>query len=131
MVGILIISHGSLAAGFEDAASMIMGKQHYLSTIGLKTNEGPKDLKVKMKDEIKKLDQGEGVLVLADLFGGTPANAAVYLLNMEEKVEVVTGVNLPVLLELLNLRTSQSLNELVESFRKFAGQGFKVLSDVI
>jgi PTS system mannose-specific IIA component len=129
MVGFLIVSHGAFAEGLGDAAQMIMGEQDNLVTLGLQPDQSPENLKSKMKSAVERLDQGEGVLVLVDLFGGTPGNTAAYLLQMENELEVLTGINLPLLLELLNLRSFQSIDELVDSAKSLAGEGFKVLSD--
>ena len=131
MVSFLIVSHGGLAEGLIDAAEMIMGEQEGLVGIGLQPEEGPEQLKDKMKKEVKNSDEGDGVLVLVDLYGGTPGNSAAYLLEMDNKIEVLTGINLPIMLELLNLRNFQSLEELVKSAKSLSGKGFKVLSEVL
>jgi len=131
MVSFLIVSHGGFAEGLIDASQMIMGEQEKVVGIGLQTEEGPEQLKEKMKKEVENLDEGDGVLVLVDLYGGTPGNSAAYLLEMKNKIEVLTGINLPLFLELLNLRNSQSLKELVDSAKSLSGKGFKVLSEIL
>lgn len=131
MVSILVVSHGNFSKGLIDAAEMIMGEQENLVGIGLQPEEGPEQLKQTMKKEVKNLDEGEGVLVLVDLYGGTPGNSAAYLLEMDNKIEVLTGINLPLFLEFLNLRNSQSLKELVDSAKSLSGKGFKVLSEIL
>lgn len=131
MVSLLIVSHGGFAEGLIDASEMIMGEQENVVGIGLQPEEGPEQLKEKMKKEVESLDEGDGVLVLVDLYGGTPGNSAAYLLDMNNEIEVLTGINLPILLELLNLRNSQSLEELVKSAKTLSGKGFKVLSEIL
>lgn len=131
IIGIVITGHGAFPEGLLNAATMIMGEQEKVKAVGLQPAEGPEDLKQKLKEAVAEVDEGDGVLVLADLFGGTPANVSAYLLQSEREIEVLTGINLPLLLEILNLRLNLSLKEVVKSYQAIAGQGFKVLSEVL
>ncbi len=129
MVGLIVISHGDFAKGLLSASRMIMGEQDGVKAIGLQPEEGPEDLKETLKKAIENVDHGQGVLILADLFGGTPSNTAAYLLD--DNVEVITGFNLPMFLELINSKNNQNLSELVETAKNITGQGVKVLSEVL
>jgi len=110
MVGMLIVTHGRLGEGLLDAMQMIAGPQEKVDFVSLKEGDSIDELKERILSAVKMLDDGSGVLVFVDMFGASPSNAAAYLLN--ENVEVITGVNLPMLLEIVSFRESSSLQEL-------------------
>lgn len=120
MVGILITAHGGLAAGLIDSASMIVGESEFLKAESLQIEDSPEAFRDRLAKSVQELDQGDGVLVLADLFGATPANSALCLLD--SRVEVLTGVNLPMLLEAI-VRRETPLRELVRSILESARGG--------
>ncbi|MTI94545.1 MAG: PTS sugar transporter subunit IIA [Firmicutes bacterium] len=130
MLGVLIISHGDLAAGLLNAAEMIMGAQEQVRAEGLQPEMSPESFGETLRAAVKELDSGDGVLVLADLFGGSPANTAAYLLHEEFNVDVVTGVSLPMLLEVLTARMGKDLADVADLCATAAGQGVQKLSDV-
>ena len=105
MYNILIVSHGSIAKGFYETAEMIMGDVEGVRAIGIQPGESAQDFGekvVKLADEIYTED---GLLVLADLFGGTPSNTAIMkLLNRYDNIQLISGINLPILLEALGGR---------------------------
>lgn len=130
MVGITVISHGKLAEGLKDAIEMIIGPQTQFKTLGLFPEDNPDDFRDAIKTSIKEIDDGGGVLIFADLFGGSPANAATYLLNLKSLgIEIVTGVNLPMLLEIINLRQDGDLKHLAKMCKPAALQGIQQISD--
>jgi PTS system mannose-specific IIA component len=130
MIGILLISHGSLASGFKDAAEMIMGQQEQLEAAGLQPQQSPEEFQKTIRARVKELDSGEGVLILADLFGGSPANAAAYLVNDKLNVDVVTGVSLPMLLEALTARIGQDLPAVTDICAAAVSQGVRKFSEL-
>lgn len=132
MVGIIVISHGRLAEGFKDAIEMIMGPQTQFKTLGLFPEDNPDDFRDAIKTSIQEIDDGKGVLIFADLFGGSPANAAAYLVNLRPQgIEVVTGINLPMLLEIINSRQGSDLKHLAKMCKPAALQGIQQVSDFI
>ena len=110
MIGLVIVSHGNLAIELKRAAEHVVGKQEKLDTVCI----GPDDDMEKRRDDIraavKHVDQGNGVILLTDMFGGTPSNLAISVLS-EGHVEVIAGVNLPMLIKLAEARRNSSLNE--------------------
>lgn len=130
MVGLLLISHGSLASGLLDAAEMILGRQEQIKAVGLLPQDSPEGFQETIRTLVKELDSGEGVLILADLFGGTPVNAAAYLVSEKLNVEVVTGVSLPMLLEALTGREGQDLSAVVNTCVSASALGVRKLSEV-
>lgn len=119
MKGIVLASHGPLAKGFFESAQMFFGKDiPQFEYITLNEGESPETFDQKLLGAIHHTDTGEGVIVLTDMMGGTPANRAV--LMMDEKTEVISGTNMPLLLELLGNRQSENydFDTLIETGRK-------------
>lgn len=114
MIGILIVSHGTLGESLIHCASHVMGKRPlYLRQLGVTVHDDPEAILPQAQDLIRFLDTGQGVLVLTDIFGATPSNIACKLLA-PGCVEGVAGVNLPMLIRALSYREKVSLPELVQ-----------------
>ncbi|HHY16304.1 MAG TPA: PTS sugar transporter subunit IIA [Firmicutes bacterium] len=130
MVGLLIISHGSFASGLLDAAEMILGEQKQVQAHGLQPQDSPEEFFERIKLRARELDTGKGVLVLADLFGGSPANAAARLFAEELSVDVVTGASLPMLLEALLSREREDLPSLANLCLETTAEATRKLSEI-
>ena len=103
MIGIVLISHGKMAEGMVDSAKLFFGDAiEQLAYVTLNMEDNPEDFQNLLAEAIKEVDGGEGVIVLADLLGGTPSNRAAYLVS--DNVQVITGMNLTIFLELMGLR---------------------------
>ncbi len=113
MIGLLIISHCDLGREFLNAAELIVGRMDAADSISITQTTESKEVLNEISKKIHSLNQGEGVLVLTDMFGGTPSNLSLSFLN-DEKVEVLTGVNLPMVIAVSNERDRLSLGELGE-----------------
>lgn len=126
MVGIVIVTHGKFATEILKSAELILGEQKDVITLGLEHGDSVEALSQDVNNAIQKLDKGKGVLVLTDLFGGSPSN--VTFTNMKElKFQSLTGVNLPMLLEALALRTFCQLDELTAKCMEAGVSGIKEL----
>lgn len=118
MIAMLIVTHGDLAKALVSSAHLIMGESSLTESQGLYHGENIEGLKDKVKDSITNLhekSEGDGVIILTDLFGGSPSNAiarALHELGDNVKAECITGVNLPILLEAANCKSYMSLDEL-------------------
>ncbi len=116
MIGVLAISHGKMAEGMVDAAHMFFGDDlPGVEALCFMSSDNPEDFDEKLKDAIERVNTGDGVIVFADLMGGTPANRSAYLLS--EDVQVITGANMTMMLELLGTRLTEGTKvskELVE-----------------
>lgn len=110
MIGLVIVTHGDLAIELKRATEHVVGPQEAIQTICI----GPDDDIERRRDDIRKaveaVDSGTGVILLTDMFGGTPSNLAISMLR-EDKVEVLAGVNLPMLIKLAEARRTASLSE--------------------
>lgn len=114
MVGLVLISHGEMGKYLLKSAEMIAGTQEDVATVSLVPEDSPESFQERMIAAMESVDTGEGVLVLADLCGGTPWNCAC-VLSRQKKLESLTGMNLPMLLEILMTRpTGASVQELLE-----------------
>jgi PTS system ascorbate-specific IIA component len=104
MIGILIVSHGAFGESLIHSASHVLGRRPlYLRQLGVTVHDDPEAILPVAEDLIRFLDQGEGVLVMTDIYGATPSNIAARLLK-PGRVEGVSGVNLPMLIRALNYR---------------------------
>ncbi len=116
MIGVLAISHGKMAEGMVDAAHMFFGDDlPGVEALCFMSSDNPEDFDEKLKGAIERVNTGDGVIVFADLMGGTPANRSAYLLS--ENVQVITGANMTMMLELLGTRLTEGTKvskELVE-----------------
>ncbi|MCC6103233.1 MAG: PTS sugar transporter subunit IIA [Atopobiaceae bacterium] len=122
MVGIVIACHGRLAEGLIDALTLLAGEQKSLIGLGLLPGNSPLDFGKKVEQAVDELDEGDGVLVLTDLFGGTPSNSAARLINRED-VRAFAGVNLPMLLSVVFARSEMGLDDLAEEAMASAAAG--------
>ena len=114
MIGILLSTHGELGDQFIRTARMIgLESEDHLTTISIDPADSPEKLVERVQRAIKKTDAGQGVLILTDLFGGTPTNIALSFLQ-PDKVEVVTGLNLPMLIKAINAREGNDLATLAK-----------------
>jgi PTS system mannose-specific IIA component len=103
MIGLVVATHGALAEELLRTAEGVVGKLDRCQAVTAGAGTSMEDARTRLGDSIRAVDDGDGVLVLTDMFGGTPANLA--LTFLDEKVEVVTGVNLPMILKLATART--------------------------
>lgn len=120
LVGVIVATHGRFGEELVKAAEMMLGPSEHVYMVSLQGNDSFTEFKGYMEAALEKLSSQDGVLMLADLFGGTPANVAA-LHTQKEKVHLVTGVNLPMLLEVLSSRLNCTLPELTDIART-AGQ---------
>ena len=117
MIGILVVSHGRLAQELLETAKLFLGEAPQAAALTLDNAEDADSFRIRMTQAVLSLDAGEGVLILADLFGGTPCNCAMALLS--HRVRLLTGVNLPMLIEALSSRESiDSLPQILETGRQ-------------
>ncbi|WHH60517.1 PTS sugar transporter subunit IIA [Petroclostridium sp. X23] len=130
MIGIVVITHGGFSQELVKTSELIIGKQEKVAVYGLNHGDDVGELLKKVGDAIQEMDDGSGVLVLTDLFGGSPSN--VTAANMKRyKFESITGVNLPMLIEALNSRECCELSELVNLCIDAGINGIKNLRTMI
>lgn len=127
MIGLVIVTHGGLAQEFRAAMEHVVGPQRQIETVQI----GPEDDMEMRRNEIvqavAKVQSGDGVIVLTDMFGGTPSNLAISVMD-ETKVEVIAGINLPILVKLAGLRADTSLADAITQARDAGRKYIKVAS---
>lgn len=111
MVGILVVSHGKLADALISSVQMLVGRVHRVQSIAIWPEDKPQEIERLIEKGIREVDDGEGVVILTDILGGTPTNLSLSV-PKDKKVEVVTGVNLPMLLTLWSHRGRKPLREI-------------------
>lgn len=131
-IGIVIASHGEFAAGIKQSGSMIFGEQEKVQVVTFMPSEGPTDLHAKIEAAIATFDAEDEVLVLADLWSGSPFNQASAVMgeNPERKIAIITGLNLPMLIQAYTERmmdASAGVDKVVANIMKEAKGGIKVL----
>lgn len=118
MLGIVLASHGTLAEGLKDSIELIMGNVEQFDIVSLLAGQDIDEFKQEVLRKIRKLDTGDGVFVFVDLFGASPYNAALYAsMKLKEEhiqVRLLTGMNLPMVLETLVMRSTHTLEEIVK-----------------
>ncbi|WP_026888705.1 PTS sugar transporter subunit IIA [Clostridium beijerinckii] len=114
MIGIIVGTHGDLSKELVKSAEMIYGKQKNIGCATFKPGEGIENLLDKYNNLIQELDCTDGILFMVDLFGGSPFNVASMIALKNEDMEVITGINMPMLLEVFAGREGSSLSELLE-----------------
>lgn len=130
MIGVLITTHGNLGSEMMKVAEMIKGTLKNVTHISMDQTKGMEELKKEITTAVRKLDQGQGVLILTDLFGGTPSNLSLSLLK-EGKVEVVTGVNLPMLLKVNDAREKMNLKDFAAHVKDYGRKNIYLASEIL
>ncbi len=121
MIGGIIVSHGKLAEELLNALTIILGEVVNMEAISIGWFDDVEDSKKKINQALKKVDQKNGVLIFTDMFGGTPSNLSFSFLK-DNQIEIITGVNLPMLIKFVSLQRSNKLNEVA---KKVVEQGKK------
>ncbi len=124
------MTHYSLAQEFLRALRLIVPGAPEFYSLSVEPDQTVEEMRAAIEETLKKADQGEGVLVLTDMFGGTPSNISLSFLN-ERQVEVVTGVNLPMLIKLATLKKERTLDELARFIRDYGQRNISVASDLL
>ena len=122
MIGIIIVTHGNLALELKSAMEHILGVQKNIEIICISSDD---DL-----DEIKKIDNNNGIVMLTDMFGGTPSNLAISFLKTG-KIEIISGVNLPMLVKLIGLRDSNDLSGVAQETKDSAQKYISIASEIL
>jgi len=132
MIGLVLVTHGGLATEFRIAMEHVVGPQAAIETVCIGPEDDMEQRRQDILRSIGEVDSGEGAVLLTDMFGGTPSNLAISVMD-RGKVEVIAGVNLPMLIKLASLRQSESLERTVlgaqEAGRKYINVASQLLAD--
>ena len=132
MIGMVLVTHGRLAVEFIAALEHVVGPQQRIAAVCIGAEDDMEQRRRDILESVARVEEGDGVVLLTDMFGGTPSNLAISVLD-RANVEVIAGVNLPMLIKLATLRQSESLERTVlgaqEAGRKYINVASQLLSD--
>ena len=131
MIGLVLVTHGQLAAEFRAALEHVVGPQDNMETISIGPDDNMEQRRTDILEAVSRADEGSGVILLTDMFGGTPSNLAISVMD-QANVEVLAGVNLPMLIKLASVRGNANLSAAVEEAqtagRKYINIASRILS---
>jgi len=130
MIGVVVVTHGQLATELVNAAETIVGELPQFAAVSIGWHEDTEDARGEIEQAIARVENGAGVLILTDMFGGTPSNLAMTFLA-QGRVEVITGVNLPMLIKLVNLPKQSDLLVVAREMREHGRHAIWVASDLL
>jgi len=130
MIGLVLVTHGRLAAEFVTAMEHVVGPQKQVESICIGPDDDMEGRRNDIAEAIARADDGSGVIILTDLFGGTPSNLAISLMK-SERVEVIAGVNLPMLIRLDGARKAMDVRSAVAAAREAGRKYISVASEIL
>ncbi|MEM8696141.1 MAG: PTS sugar transporter subunit IIA [Pseudomonadota bacterium] len=130
MIGLVLVTHGNLAREFVVAMEHVVGAQELIEAICIGPDDDMEERRTEISEAVAKVEKGKGVIVLTDLFGGTPSNLSISLMR-PEKVEVIAGMNLPMLIRLASARQSMSVTDAVAAARDAGKKYISVASEIL
>jgi PTS system mannose-specific IIA component len=131
MIGMVLATHGELGRALIGAMEMIVGSQPLVTALSLQVVDRLEDATSRLQQALEGADDGDGILVLTDMLGGTPSNLCLALIGGPHPVEVVSGVNLPMLLKAVQVRREVDLHETAAQARKVGRSAIIVASEVL
>ncbi len=130
MIGVVIVAHGKLADAFLAVTEHVVGRQEQMRAIGIEPEDDAEKARDQILEAIKKVDTGQGVVILTDMFGGTPSNLAISVMK-RDGVEVIAGVNLPMMIKLASVRGQGTLAEVVAQAQEAARKYINVAGNLL
>ena len=130
MIGLVLVTHGRLAEEFVVAMEHVVGQQERIESICIGPEDDMESRRADIAEAIKNVDEGRGVIVLSDLFGGTPSNLAISLMEAG-RIEVIAGINLPMLIRLGSARKTMKVTEAVAAARDAGRKYITIASEVL
>jgi len=131
MIGVIVVTHCHLGEELIAAAQLVVGEDlKQFQAVSIDPTEGSEEIHKKIVAAIRKVDSGQGVLILTDMYGGTPSNISLSFLE-EKKIEVITGVNLPMLLKLATFQDGMDLEQLAAFITDYGQRNINLASEVL
>ena len=130
MIGMVLVTHGRLADEFIAALEHVVGPQRNVSAVCIGPDDDMEQRRREIIEQVARVDDGSGVVVLTDMFGGTPSNLAISIID-RAKIEVIAGVNLPMLIKLASVRNTEKLADAVSSAREAGRKYINVASQLL
>lgn len=130
MLGFVVVTHGNLASELIATTEMIVGQLEGVIAVSIAPSCTQEDARKRIAEAIGLVDKGSGVLILTDLFGGTPSNLSISFLE-DKKVEIVTGVNLPMMMKLPNVRENLDIDDTAKILQSYARENISIAGELL
>ena len=131
MIGILVVAHGNIGREMVDATKRIIPDVKHLYWVSVESDDPPEQIRQQISEGIAKANNGEGrVLILTDMFGGTPSNICLSFLK-PNKIEIISGFNLPMLIKLANLSNDKNFNEITSFIKEYGQKNIVIAGDIL
>ena len=130
MIGLVLVTHGNLANEFISAMQHVVGKQEQVAPVCIGPEDDMEMRRSEILQKVEEVNDGSGVVVLTDMFGGTPSNLAISIMD-RAKVEIIAGVNLPMLIKIASLRKEKNLTETVEGAQDAGKKYINIASQLL
>lgn len=130
MIGLVLVTHGNLAVEFISAMQHVVGKQEKVAPVCIGPEDDMEMRRSEILKKVEEVDSGNGVVVLTDMFGGTPSNLAISIMD-RANVEIIAGVNLPMLIKIASLRKEKNLKETVSGAQEAGKKYINIASQIL
>lgn len=130
MIGLVVVTHGNLAVEFISAMQHVVGKQEQIAPVCIGPEDDMEMRRTEILQKVEEVNDGAGVVVLTDMFGGTPSNLAISIMD-RAPVEIIAGVNLPMLIKIASLRKEKNLKETVDGAQEAGKKYINVASKLL
>ncbi|MBT3181802.1 MAG: PTS fructose transporter subunit IIA [Deltaproteobacteria bacterium] len=130
MIGIVIVSHGNIGCEMVNATNRIIPDLKHMSGVAIESDDPPQSIRHQIEKSIKDVDDGDGVLILTDMFGGTPSNICLSFLD-NSKTEVISGFNMPMLIKLAHLKDNADFDDTVSFIQQYGQRNIVIASHVL
>lgn len=130
MIGLVLVTHGNLANEFISAMQHVVGKQEQIAPVCIGPEDDMEMRRTEIMKKVQEVNDGSGVVVLTDMFGGTPSNLAISIMD-RAPVEIIAGVNLPMLIKIATLRKEKDLKETVEGAQEAGKKYINIASQLL
>lgn len=130
MIGLVLVTHGNLALEFISAMQHVVGKQEQVEAVCIGPEDDMEMRRTEILKKVDNVDKGHGAIVLTDMFGGTPSNLAISIMD-RAKVEIIAGINLPMLIKVASLRKEKNLKETVEGAQEAGRKYINIASQLL
>ena len=130
MIGVVLVTHGNLATELVKVMEHVVGPQDQLTTITIDPDDDMEKRREDILNSVQFVDKGLGVIILTDMFGGTPSNLAISIMEQAE-IDIIAGVNLPMLIKLASVRSTESISDAVTQAREAGQKYIMVASQVL
>ena len=130
MIGVVLVTHGNLATELVKVMEHVVGPQDQLTTITIDPDDDMEKRREDILNSVQFVDKGLGVIILTDMFGGTPSNLAISVME-QAKIDIIAGVNLPMLIKLASVRSTETISDAVAQAREAGQKYIMVASQVL